>query len=186
MTYRFGYCPYKIGRSSQYLAGISVKDNGTGIPPDALDKIFDPFFRVSQSKRTVQKGLGLGLSIVKTLVEMHGGSIGVRSELGKGSEFHFTLPLHLPTHDAKPVPKIGQRRILIVDDDPDIRQLLEDRLSTDGYWIETAVDGVYAKDRRECGYADVRPLSKGMALSGEAANWYRRKYSWQSDRATAS
>ena len=71
----------------------------------------------------------------------------MRSELGKGSEFHFTLPLHLPKHDAKPVPKMGQRRILIVDDDPDIRQLLEDRLSADGYWIETAVDGVYAMER---------------------------------------
>jgi CheY-like chemotaxis protein len=136
-----------IGRSGQHFARISVRDNGPGIPPDALDKIFDPFFRVSQSKRAGPKGLGLGLSIVKTLVEMHGGNIGVQSEVGKGSDFHCTLPLHVPVQDITPVPKKGQRRILIVDDDPDIRQLLEDRLTTDGYWIETAADGVRAMER---------------------------------------
>jgi len=69
---------------------ISVIDNGVGIPNSELDKLFDRFFRASTSTGIV--GTGIGLHLVKTLVEMHGGEVGVESEVGKGTVFTFTLP----------------------------------------------------------------------------------------------
>jgi signal transduction histidine kinase len=74
------------------FAEVCVTDTGPGIAADAVPKLFDPFFRV-RGLSPHQSGLGLGLSIVKELVELHGGVIAVRSEEGRGSTFHFTLPL---------------------------------------------------------------------------------------------
>lgn len=71
---------------------ISVKDTGTGIPKDMLDKIFDRFRQVDSSLRKKSEGSGIGLSLVKSLVELHGGSISLESEWGKGSEFIVELP----------------------------------------------------------------------------------------------
>ena len=84
-----------VRQENQTLAGVSVRDTGPGIPPEFLDQIFDPFFRVKQA-RSGMKGLGLGLSIVRTLVELQGGTIVARSEPGQGAELSFTIPL-LPT-----------------------------------------------------------------------------------------
>ena len=132
-----------VRQESQTLAGVSVRDTGQGIPPEFLDQIFDPFFRVKQV-RSGTKGLGLGLSIVRTLVEVQGGTIAARSELGQGAELSFTIPL-LPTIA---MPRGGASaeapRILVVEDDQDIRQLLQDRLRAMGYRIQLAVDGVQA------------------------------------------
>lgn len=146
-TQERGSIAVTVGRSNERYARVAVSDNGPGIPQDALEKIFDPFFRVSQPSKTRPKGLGLGLSIVKRLVQMHGGTIEVRSELEKGSEFCLTLPLDRPAPDAQSVSSRDPKRILIVDDDPDIRQLLQDRLSNDGYLAETAVNPVLALQR---------------------------------------
>jgi signal transduction histidine kinase len=68
-----------------------VQDTGEGIPSEELARIFDKFHQVSESP-TPTKGSGLGLAIAKKLIELHGGEIWVRSELGKGSAFGFTLP----------------------------------------------------------------------------------------------
>lgn len=81
----------QIGRAADF-AKVSVTDTGPGISAEALPKLFDPFFRVPEQTPHA-KGLGLGLSIVKELVELHGGDISVCSEEGKGSSFHLTLPL---------------------------------------------------------------------------------------------
>ncbi|MEK7350272.1 MAG: GAF domain-containing sensor histidine kinase, partial [Nitrospirota bacterium] len=70
-----------VRQESQTLAAVSVRDTGPGIPPEFLDQIFDPFFRVKQVRSGI-KGLGLGLSIVRTLVELQGGTIAARSEPG--------------------------------------------------------------------------------------------------------
>jgi signal transduction histidine kinase len=70
-----------------------VKDTGTGIPGNEIDKVFDKFYQVSTPHAAKSRGSGLGLSITKSLVEMHGGKIWVESEEGKGSEFCFTLPV---------------------------------------------------------------------------------------------
>ncbi|NMM64295.1 GHKL domain-containing protein [Clostridium sp. P21] len=74
---------------------ISVKDTGTGIPHDMLEKIFDTFTQVDASLRRNVEGSGIGLSIVKSLVKMHGGEVSVKSKLGFGSEFIVKLPLKL-------------------------------------------------------------------------------------------
>jgi signal transduction histidine kinase len=71
---------------------ISVADEGRGIPPNMLDSIFDRFRQVRASDAQESRGTGLGLAICKALVELHGGTILVRSEIGKGSVFTFTLP----------------------------------------------------------------------------------------------
>ena len=71
---------------------ISVKDNGNGISKKNLNKIFDRYFREDNKKSTI-KGLGIGLSITKEIISRHGGKIWAESEPGKGSTFHFTLPM---------------------------------------------------------------------------------------------
>jgi len=127
------------------MARIVVRDTGPGIPADCLGKIFDPFFRVQQGQRSGPKGLGLGLSIVKTLVELQGGQVAAANHPEGGAEVSFTLPVL-----SRAVPPGGRpaaaRKILVVDDDPDIRQLLLDRLTADGYQPVSAVDGRQALD----------------------------------------
>ena len=94
-----------VRQENQLLAGVSVRDTGPGIAPDLLDQIFEPFFRVKQS-RSGPKGLGLGLSIVRALVEWQGGTIVARSEPGCGAELYFTIPLCLLRSGTVP-PRIG-------------------------------------------------------------------------------
>jgi CheY-like chemotaxis protein len=132
-----------VRQESQTLAGVSVRDTGPGIPPEFLDQIFDPFFRVKQARSGI-KGLGLGLSIVRTLVELQGGTIVAQSEPGRGAELYFTIPLYPTKVSSLDHVSADAPRILVVDDDPDIRQLLQDRLQAKGYRVQLAVDGVRA------------------------------------------
>ena len=131
-----------VRQENQTFAGVSVRDTGPGILPEFLDQIFDPFFRAKQVRSGI-KGLGLGLSIVRTLVELHGGTIVARSEPGQGAELSFTIPLlsamGLPRSSTAEVP-----RILVVEDDQDIRYLLQERLQIMGYRVQSAVDEVQA------------------------------------------
>jgi len=71
---------------------VSVADTGPGIPVEQADKIFDEFYQIPQPGGPKAKGMGLGLTIAKKLVERHGGKIWVKSEPAKGSTFFFTLP----------------------------------------------------------------------------------------------
>lgn len=125
---------------------VLVRDTGPGIPPEHLDKIFDPFFRIQQGQRTAPKGLGLGLSIVKTLVELQGGQVAARNHEAGGAEVSFTIPIH----SVQTVPIVSlpltDRHILVVDDDADIQQLLHDRLRASGYQTFSAIDGQQALD----------------------------------------
>jgi signal transduction histidine kinase len=81
--------------SSGYFQ-ISVTDNGIGIPPDLKDKVFETFFQADSSASREYGGAGLGLSIVKSYIEAHGGEVAVRSELGKGSTFTLIVPVEPP------------------------------------------------------------------------------------------
>ena len=74
---------------------VSVQDNGPGIPPEALERIFERFYRVDKARSREQGGTGLGLSIVKHIVQAHGGKAWVKSDLGRGATFYFTLPQEL-------------------------------------------------------------------------------------------
>jgi two-component system phosphate regulon sensor histidine kinase PhoR len=72
---------------------LCVQDDGPGIPPEALERVFERFYRVDKARSREQGGTGLGLSIVKHIVQSHGGKVWARSELGKGAAFYFTLPV---------------------------------------------------------------------------------------------
>lgn len=91
-----------VGLDRPHFARVSVVDTGEGIPPQALPRLFDPFFRASHRQRSQVKGLGLGLSITKTLVELHGGQISVQSEEGRGTTVEFTLPLRRTVEGPTP------------------------------------------------------------------------------------
>ena len=73
---------------------MSIKDNGVGFPPDAAERVFQPFQRLGQRK--AQRGTGLGLSICKRVIDRHGGNIWAESEPGEGSVFTFALPEDSP------------------------------------------------------------------------------------------
>lgn len=88
-----GHIQLSAGRNGN-LAEIRVRDNGVGIPPEMLPRVFDMFTQVDNSLSRSQGGLGIGLSIVRTLVQMHGGAVAVHSDgVGQGSEFIVRLPL---------------------------------------------------------------------------------------------
>jgi signal transduction histidine kinase len=129
---------------------VRVRDSGIGINRGHLPHIFDLFYQVSRLRDTAQDGLGVGLALVKSLVELHRGSIEVNSDgEGKGSEFVVRLPL--TEHDvgtelqAALVPainKIGSsRRILVVDDEPDMTTTLAVFLRMQGHEVQIASDG---------------------------------------------
>jgi len=130
-----------IESSSPRFVRILVRDTGPGIPAEDLDKIFDPFFRVQQGQRSGPKGLGLGLSIVKTLVELQGGSVQAKNRPAGGAEVSFTLPLRSTIPSSPPGQPVAERRVLVADEDPDIRQWLFDRVKASGYHPEASTDG---------------------------------------------
>jgi len=119
-------------------ASVLVRDTGPGIASEYLDKIFDPFFRIQQGQRTAPKGLGLGLSIVKTLVELQ---VVARNRPEGGAELSFTIPIHAVQTPPLLESHLMGQHILVVDDDTDIQQLLHDRLKAGGYQTFSAFDG---------------------------------------------
>ncbi|MFG1430860.1 ATP-binding protein [Xanthobacter sp. V2C-8] len=129
---------------------VEVEDTGTGIPPDIIDKIFEPFF----STKEVGKGTGLGLSTVYGIVQQTGGTILAASEPGKGSVFRVFLPRYVPSEEAEPQrpaePEVkmgdstGQGRILLVEDEDAVRAFASRALSARGYEVLTAASGVEA------------------------------------------
>jgi len=125
---------------------ISVRDNGIGIPPKHLRSVFDMFMQVDRSGRRAQGGLGIGLTLVRSLVEMHGGQVEARSAgLGAGSEFLVNLPASPDTILPAEVPPTAEpfpsRRILIVDDNQDALETLASLLMALGATVATASGG---------------------------------------------
>jgi len=150
-----------VGQESQRFAGVSVRDTGPGIAPEFLDQIFDPFFRVKQVSSGV-KGLGLGLSIVRMLVELQGGTIAARSEPGRGAELYFTIPL-FPTMELLPShASAGAPCILVVEDDQDSRQLVQGRLRAMGYRVQLEFDGVRVVEAVQTGMFEGMILTVGL------------------------
>ena len=127
---------------------LSVRDNGPGIPPELLPDLFDLFVQGEQSLSRERGGLGIGLAVVRSLVELHGGTVTVESEVGVGSEFVITLPA-LPdapeaatSREASAVvaPEGGSTRVLVVDDNVDAADLLGTTLEALGYQVAVAHD----------------------------------------------
>jgi CheY-like chemotaxis protein len=117
---------------------LGVSDTGPGIAPDDMPKLFEPFSQVDASPTRRTGGSGLGLSISRQLVELHGGRIWAESELGKGSTFTFILPVNRPDlAEASPAGEVrqGLRVILVVDDDQGVMTLYRRYLEPHGYTV---------------------------------------------------
>jgi signal transduction histidine kinase/CheY-like chemotaxis protein len=126
---------------------VRVRDDGLGIAPDVLPRVFDLFTQAAQSLDRTQGGLGVGLTLVRRLVEMHGGRVEAHSDgPGRGSEFVVRLPA-APAPQPRPLPPPRKppggapRRILLVEDNPDIRDMLAQLLQLGGHSVEVASDG---------------------------------------------
>jgi signal transduction histidine kinase/DNA-binding response OmpR family regulator/CHASE3 domain sensor protein len=111
---------------------FSVEDHGRGIPEDKIGAIFERFQQVDASDSREKGGTGLGLAICRTIVQQHGGRIWVRSHLGKGSTFSFTIPLTEPAKKPEILPS-SPTRVLVCDDDPWLLNIVSKLLSENGY-----------------------------------------------------
>jgi CheY-like chemotaxis protein len=133
---------------------ITIGDSGIGIPQDQVGNIFKLFTQLRGSQATEAKGLGMGLALVRTLAELHGGTVDASSAgPGQGSRFTVRLPIYPDSisNQAKPTPEsslevaVG-RRILVVEDNDDIAESLGTFLAMDGHTVSIAQDGAVALD----------------------------------------
>ena len=168
-------------------AVLRVQDNGVGIAPDQLGRIFDMFMQVDTSLERSVSGLGIGLNLVKSLVELHGGSVEARSDgPGQGSEFILRLPLLLEPPKALPLGRpaaktatVSPRRILIVDDNRDSAESLATLLSLTGNQTRTAFDGLEAVEAAEAFQPDLVLLDIGLPkLNGYEVCRRIREQAW--------
>ncbi len=146
---------------------FKIKDNGIGIPPDMLPRIFELFTQVECSLDRSQGGLGIGLTVVRKLAELHGGSVSATSDgLGRGSEFTVRLPL-----SAAPVPPVAtsasqlepaRLKVLVVDDNVDMAESLGRLLEQAGHTTTTAHDGHSVLDAARRFQPDVILLDIGL------------------------
>jgi len=157
-----GHLAYKGMPPADYVR-IDITDTGSGIPPDIVDKIFEPFF----STKEVGKGTGLGLSTVYGIVKQTGGFIYVDSEADHGTSFHIFLPRHHPEQEVQPealaasgtakepaetkprTDLTGQGTILLVEDEEGLRSLNARGLRSRGYSVIEASNGVEAMEALE-------------------------------------
>lgn len=140
-----------IGRKETDLE-VSVRDEGSGIDQNELIKLFQPFYQLRSGNASIDEGTGLGLAITKRLVELHGGRIWVESEVGKGTNFTFRIPLMVTmessdTLDQTTLPlkarkEDGQVHVLVIEDNVQAARLIEKYLRDAEYSIEIARNGV--------------------------------------------
>ena len=142
---------------SENFIQFTVEDSGIGIAPENHAKVFAAFEQIDESYSRQQEGTGLGLALTKKLVEMHGGEIWFESEVGKGTEFHFTFTCNCEqfqegeksqdiveekvVEDKKEEANGHGPLVLVVEDDPKSRELLSIHLSDAGYLVAYATDG---------------------------------------------
>ncbi len=123
-------------RLKRQLVDLSVADTGIGIDREHHDRIFSEFYQVPGTGDREVQGTGLGLALVQRLVQLHGGTVRVASQLGAGSTFSFTLPLRGLRAEGRP-----RNRILLIEDNPSNRELSSMVLRGHGYQVETATNG---------------------------------------------
>jgi signal transduction histidine kinase len=169
---------------------LRVKDNGIGIPEDSVSKLFHLFSRLKGSEDRTAGGLGIGLALVRTLVEMHDGAVTVTSEgANRGSEFKVRLPM-APAGAVTPLVReiveqsyqITPRRILIADDNRDALDTLALLLEVDGHEVMKAADGGAALETAIKWRPDLAFLDIGMPiLDGYATARKMRQQQWGSE-----
>jgi PAS domain S-box-containing protein len=153
-------------RVAEQSAVIEIADTGAGITPELLPRIFDLFVQSDRTLDRAQGGLGIGLSIVKRLIEMHEGQVTARSPgLGRGSTFEIRLPrvarLEAESGDGAPL-KVLPRRVLIVDDNVDAANSLALLLGLGGHETQVAYGGREALERVEAFQPEVVLLDIGL------------------------
>jgi signal transduction histidine kinase len=164
---------------------IRVRDDGIGIPAERLPLIFDLFTQLDRQADHPQSGLGIGLALVRRLLEMHGGSVSASSEgAGRGSQFVIRLPLYTgetrtengkaPAARPSPAPPVC-RRILVADDNSDALESLSEVLRLQGHEVFSAANGSLAVEVAERNLPDVALIDIGMPLLDgyEVARWIR-------------
>jgi signal transduction histidine kinase/CheY-like chemotaxis protein len=163
---------------------IRVRDNGMGIAPELLPRVFDLFTQADRALDRAQGGLGIGLTLVRSLVEMHDGQVVAHSDgPGKGSEFVITLPkTTCPLPAATPLKPAAavdpvRRRILIIEDQADARRALQRLLQIWGHQVEVAEDGPRGVETAMKTNPDVAFIDVGLpGLDGyEVARQLRRQ-----------
>ncbi len=142
-----GHVSVDVERERGAMALLRVRDDGMGLAPEILDHVFEPLTQADTSLHRTRGGLGLGLSLVKLLVELHGGSVEARSEgPGRGAEFVARLPLAQgePAFEGTVQPSPAgmlRRRVLVIEDNLDAAEILRDALLLWGHDVEVAHDG---------------------------------------------
>ena len=140
----------KITISGDVVEGeavLRIRDTGVGIAPEALGRIFDMFAQGDGAASCPERGLGIGLTLARMLVEYHGGTLTAVSDgLGHGSEFVVRLPLGVPPAAesgpaSEPAQTPAKRRVLVIEDDEDTREVVRLLLQSDGHHVETAATG---------------------------------------------
>src|SRR6202034_1690241 len=134
--------------ADDHHAMIEVRDNGIGMQPDSIPSMFEPFSQGKVPAGRIHEGLGLGLALVKSLVELHQGTLDAQSEgANQGSTFSIRLPL--PAEPGPPTPKpikakhrFVARHVLVIDDCPEVVQALSMLLKVSGHHVTTASDGL--------------------------------------------
>jgi len=168
---------------------IRVRDSGVGIEPEMLPRIFDLFTQIEDRRSRAQGGLGIGLSLVRTLVELHGGSISALSDgPGRGSEFVVRLPVVNPppaSTSTRPAQKLDpanppSRRVLVVDDNVDAARSLAKVLRLlYGQEVQVAHDGPSALEIAETFRPEIVLLDIGLpGMSGHEVASILRKRPW--------
>jgi signal transduction histidine kinase len=150
-----GRIELRLDREAGGWIAIHVKDTGIGISAQMLDQVFELFVQVDAPLHRAEGGLGIGLTVVKRIVELHGGTVSAHSDgRDRGSEFIVRIPamggtvapeaIPFRAMDSKPMPG---RRVLLVEDDKEIREVLKLLLEELGHQVQTADNGLTAVDR---------------------------------------
>ena len=168
------------------LVRIEVRDSGPGIPPAEQQRIFEAFYRLSQSDKGPE-GTGLGLAITRRLVELHGGELSIESQPGSGSSFFFTLPVVAEAAAEKSRPALTERRtgdlqrILVVEDDPLAAHLIKSHLVSAGYDVLLCDQPIRAVEM----VAELQPAAVTMDIVMQPINGWQLLLSLKSDPRTA-
>jgi two-component system CheB/CheR fusion protein len=145
-TSRGGVTRISVAREKPRVAIISVKDTGVGMASETIQNLFQPFMQADRTLERSEGGLGLGLALVKALVDLHGGEVTAQSGgLGEGAEFVIRLPVEVSlSADALPDPPASlerTRRVLVIEDNTDAADSLRDVLELVGHTVAVAYDG---------------------------------------------
>jgi PAS domain S-box-containing protein len=163
------------GKAEGQHAVIRVRDNGLGIAPELLPKVFDLFVQGSRSLDRAEGGLGIGLALVREIVRLHGGSVSVSSAgVQQGSEFTVKLPLVTRSphqmkseQDTEAAIPARHRRILVVDDNSDSAESMALLLRASGHEVHTAHDGASALEQAGAHKPEIVLLDIGLpGMSG--------------------